>query len=283
LKKLIHICGTGRSGSTVMDLIIGSIDNSISLGEINAYYYPYRNHHLQAICSCGDKNCMRLEEVKKFSRENVHFKLLEHDSIANLVDSSKSLLWIYENINILKFKNIDIYNIVLIKNFKSYAHSIWKRGGSIDLAYKKYLNYYKNLIDSGIKYCLINQSDLIFQKHDVSKKVSDFIGLSLKEEYFNFWNFEHHYFFGSPSAKNQISNKSIQDNSNFDAKFQNDFMFFLNPDKKAVLNHLEKKLKDRENTNIQPTFRFKIWLIFKKNKSLLISFLLKLKKNFYVT
>jgi len=49
-KKLIYIIGTGRSGTTLLDIMLGNIDNAISLGEINRFYKrngipPKRKEH----------------------------------------------------------------------------------------------------------------------------------------------------------------------------------------------------------------------------------------------
>lgn len=37
-KRLIYIIGAGRSGTTVLDIILGNLDDAISLGEINRYF-----------------------------------------------------------------------------------------------------------------------------------------------------------------------------------------------------------------------------------------------------
>jgi hypothetical protein len=272
LKRLINICGTGRSGSTVMDLIIGSLDETMSLGEINAYYYPYRTHHITPLCSCGKEDCVIFNGIKKLSRKNFISKIFKKNEIKSLIDSSKSLLWIYENKKYLENENITIFNIVLIKEFKFYAHSIWKRGGDIKLAYKKYTSYYNMLINSGISYCLINQNQLINNKENVSKIINNYTGLSIKIENFDFWNYEHHYFFGSPSAKNQISSKRKQKVREFEELFLKEFDSFIDYKKENALNELKNNLKDRESKNLSPNTKFKIWYLLKKLKTSLISF-----------
>ena len=37
-KTLIYIIGAGRSGTTLLDIVLGNNENTISLGEINRYY-----------------------------------------------------------------------------------------------------------------------------------------------------------------------------------------------------------------------------------------------------
>jgi hypothetical protein len=57
MRKLINICGTSYSGSTMLDLIIGNDDKGFSLGEIYAWFRPYRTHHLNIKCSCDGIDC----------------------------------------------------------------------------------------------------------------------------------------------------------------------------------------------------------------------------------
>lgn len=50
--KYVYICSTGHSGSTLIDLLIGSHSRTASLGEIS--HLP-KNLALNTICSCGNK------------------------------------------------------------------------------------------------------------------------------------------------------------------------------------------------------------------------------------
>jgi hypothetical protein len=57
-RKLIYILGWGHSGSTLVDLLIGSSDNVFSLGELIFFnYYSRRVHHMKVLkpfkCTCG--------------------------------------------------------------------------------------------------------------------------------------------------------------------------------------------------------------------------------------
>lgn len=50
--KLVTIVGTDRSGSTLLDMMIGANHSIFSLGEIHRFWYYYRDNHL---CTCGQK------------------------------------------------------------------------------------------------------------------------------------------------------------------------------------------------------------------------------------
>ena len=54
--NIIYVLSQGRSGSTVLDLILGNYKNNVSLGELHNLYWDI---HEDNICSCGNKilNC----------------------------------------------------------------------------------------------------------------------------------------------------------------------------------------------------------------------------------
>ena len=57
MKKVIFIGGTSYSGSTFFDMILANDPKGFSCGEVNALFNPYRPHHTDPLCGCGDINC----------------------------------------------------------------------------------------------------------------------------------------------------------------------------------------------------------------------------------
>lgn len=57
MKKIIYIAGLGHSGSTILDMALGSHPNIIGLGEIYAVFNSknYKNLFEKSTCSCGEK------------------------------------------------------------------------------------------------------------------------------------------------------------------------------------------------------------------------------------
>jgi len=70
MKKLIFISGSGKSGSTLLDIIIGSQLNSFSIGELHNLFRPglIENEY----CTCGKivNDCELWNEVIKRWRQN---------------------------------------------------------------------------------------------------------------------------------------------------------------------------------------------------------------------
>lgn len=60
--KIIYICGNGHSGSTLLDIILGSPKESFSAGELT---FITRDSIMDEYCSCGDKisNCNVWKEI----------------------------------------------------------------------------------------------------------------------------------------------------------------------------------------------------------------------------
>ena len=63
-KKIIYIAGYGRSGSSILALILGQHKNIISLGEIGVIFSALKH---KRICTCGQKlnNCTYWKQLIK--------------------------------------------------------------------------------------------------------------------------------------------------------------------------------------------------------------------------
>ncbi|MFX0137987.1 MAG: sulfotransferase [Candidatus Hodarchaeota archaeon] len=67
--NVIYILSAGHSGSTLLDLILGSHSQIVGIGELNNYYSTIESSHDQ--CSCGKKldNCEFWNKVMKNSKQ----------------------------------------------------------------------------------------------------------------------------------------------------------------------------------------------------------------------
>ena len=50
--EVLYICGHGHSGSTILDIVLGSTPNAFSAGEVS---YIVRDGFLKEFCSCGEQ------------------------------------------------------------------------------------------------------------------------------------------------------------------------------------------------------------------------------------
>jgi len=150
---LFHIYSTSRSGSTMADLMLGNDPRAFSLGEVHAWFRPFRTHHFKIICSCGQKNCPwgNLESLKK--EHEFHKKAFDLLDVDILVDSSKNLPWVIDNNIWAKKNNITVHNVLLYKEPVNFFYSFWKRGVPIQKAKKnEFIKYYKRFFQTGLPF-----------------------------------------------------------------------------------------------------------------------------------
>jgi len=132
MAKIIYICGLGHSGSTILDLALGSHPRITGLGEIATIVREAdRSRHFRSKCSCGKeaRSCAFWKEAEnilerqgtateKYERIIEYFeKKYGTDHI--LVDSSKNS---YRYLSYLD-KHHELSAIYITRDFRSWAYS----------------------------------------------------------------------------------------------------------------------------------------------------------------
>ena len=206
---LINICSTARSGSTMLDLMLGNDLRAFSLGEVYAWFRPFRSHHFKIICSCGQDTCP-WEKMKILKESEFHKKCFSILDIDILVDSSKNLSWVIDN-NIWANKNgITVYNVLLFKQPISFFYSFWKRGISIDSAKNSYIKYYKRFFQSGLEFIALDYNKLVANPAGVLKELCNLMEIPYFEGKERFWEKKHHHIFGSMGTRKQVEQDESQ-------------------------------------------------------------------------
>ncbi len=234
---LINIFGAGRSGTTMLDLMLGNDDKSFSLGEVHAWFRPYREHHFKIICSCGQNPCPYWEKIQNISEQEFHKKTFELLNVDFLIDSSKNLNWGIDN-NIWGMHNdIRVYNILLYKNPINYIYSIWKRGEDVDKAVYRYTTYYQRFFQTHLPYVSIEYEELVKNTDDILKQLCKITGQKYFTKKKNFWEKVHHHAFGSMGTRKQIESgdSSIRENEIFPEEYQ------------KLIPEIEKELQENKS------------------------------------
>lgn len=73
----------------MVELMLGNDQRAFSLGEVYAWFRPFRTHHSKIICSCGQENCL-WDKLKNIKEHEFHKKAFEVLNVDILVDSSKN-------------------------------------------------------------------------------------------------------------------------------------------------------------------------------------------------
>ena len=139
MKKIIYIAGLGHSGSTVLDMSLGSHRSITGLGEI---YVSINNRNPEKLyknstCSCGEKaeSCVFWKRVKDISfsyksTKEKYIKLIEvfNETFGNeviLVDSSKNSYPYLKYLN----ENFDLRLVYISRDFRSWSYARHVRTG----------------------------------------------------------------------------------------------------------------------------------------------------------
>ena len=94
-EKIIYIMGADFSGTTMLDLMLGSSTNSASIGELAAYLSPTSLEHLEPVCTCH-KKC-GIWERSNFN-DDPYAYLFDRHGVSVLIDSSKQISWVVEQV-----------------------------------------------------------------------------------------------------------------------------------------------------------------------------------------
>ena len=253
--KLINICGTARSGSTMLDLIIGNDERGFSLGEVHAWFHPFRTHHFQIYCSCKSDTCP-WNQLKHYKKKDFYMEAFNTLKADFIVDSSKNLSWVIENNLWARQNGVKVYNILVYKEPISFFYSFWKRGLSIDkIRENTYIKYHKRCFESGLSFIVISYNEFVADPQNELKKLCLLLGIPYFKEKVNFWEKEHHQLFGSKGTRTQVQQGGSGIRANED--FPEEYIKIIGKIKKDnqsnkefqyILNKLSS-LKDRENLN----------------------------------
>ena len=120
---LVNICGTARSGNTMLDLILGNSDDTFSCGEVYAWFHPYRQHHFKINCSYGNNPCQTWEKIKDEPENEFHAAIFKTLGVSFVIDSSKDLCWLIDTQTWAFANNLKSINLVIWKDLLELAYS----------------------------------------------------------------------------------------------------------------------------------------------------------------
>lgn len=202
-KTLINICGSERSGSTMLDLIIGNNPRAFSCGEVYALYHPWRKHHFKPICGCG-RECEYLKAFKNLRQEQFHTHLFEEYGYDWIVDSSKDLTWVIDNQQWVTRNKGRVLNLVIWKKPATFSLSFLKRGRKSHYWRPIFITYYKQFLDTQLPFVAICYDDFILNPERYIHLLCTILGMEYSDRKMHFWHKEHHQLFGSGGTAKQV-------------------------------------------------------------------------------
>ena len=196
-KKVVFVGGTVRSGTTILNLLLGNRPKTLALGELHAIVKPTMPKHFKLLNEIkGEKPWNSLKGKSQLSVYESIFKHFQNVEI--LVDSSKKYPWIRKGQNLRK-QGVKVYNVLIYKNLDSLAVSFLKRNTANRLI-PTYLNYHKSYFTSLENDVFILPYSAIVEKDaSVMTKLCEYLEYDYTNEIWDFWEKEQPNFFGSNS------------------------------------------------------------------------------------
>lgn len=208
-RKVIFVGGTAYSGSTFLDMTLANSPQGFSCGEVNAFFFPYRAHHLDPPCGCKNDNCELWKILRSVGVSRFYEKIFElFPKVRFIVDSSKDPLWIYDRSNDLRKSGLGVENVLIWKTPQEYYQSCAKRGeeGGWKRRWVNYHRFYFRMVQNwyGVRYADIGVSD------EILSALCQRLAIPYFEGKRNYWEKEHHTLFGNTSAKVHLYGKETE-------------------------------------------------------------------------
>jgi hypothetical protein len=200
MKRVIFIGGTSYSGSTYLDMVLSNAPDIFSCGELAALFRPYRQHHFDPVCGCGDDSCQLWTALRQGGEMRVYSSLFKQfPTVSTIVDSSKNPIWIAKMSKQLCRDGVDVRNLLIWKSPLEFSRSRIKRGRSAgwQKSWRNYHRLYFRLIPTwqSIKY-----NNLVNDPFSLPR-LCEHLGLTYSNSRNQYWQKTHHTLFGNASAK----------------------------------------------------------------------------------
>lgn len=204
MATLINVCGTARSGSTMLDLMLGNSQKAFSCGEVVAWFRPYRTHHFEINCPCQESACPIWQTLKNVPAKRFHATVAKELDVDFVIDSSKDLGWILDSHHWAASKGLAIVNLVLWKEPVDLAYSYWKRGKGLMAWRRVFVNYYSKLLRLNLPFQAINYNELASNPAEKLEEICARLDMPYFAGKERFWTKQHHHLFGSWGIRRQV-------------------------------------------------------------------------------
>jgi hypothetical protein len=204
---VVFVGGTARSGSTVLDLMLGGTPDRFSCGEVAAWFRPWRPYHLDLACRCGERPCPVWIELADLRARSFHCGAAERLGVEVVVDSSKSLSWISDSRRWIARCAPDPVVVLVWKEPRDLAHSFYRRSPNDDAvltALRNFVGYYSMAMSLPIKTVAVRNDALRNHPANTVRSLSETLGIAYDDGQERFWERTHHHLFGSDSATTQV-------------------------------------------------------------------------------
>ncbi|MGB0651647.1 MAG: hypothetical protein ACPGQL_00465 [Thermoplasmatota archaeon] len=201
---LVLVCSSNFSGSTMLDLMLGSHPRAFSVGEVQAWYRPEQEHHLRIVCPCGQRPCPAWEQLRDLPARHLHRDVLAKMDKDVVVDSSKDPSWVHDAARWAARDGLDVRHVVIWKDPVALAHSYWKRGSPLALWRKHQLDYYERLRQLRVPLVGVRVEELAADPVATLRRLSEALDIPFEAGQERFWDGDLHPLFGNLRTRHQV-------------------------------------------------------------------------------
>lgn len=202
---VVFVAGVGRSGSTMLSLMLGNHRRSASCGEIVNWYRPVVARHRRSIrCGCSRADCPEWSGLSHRHPEHFHREFADRRGVDVVVDSSKRVTWLIDASRWCRDAGFTVRTVVIWKTPERLAYSRWRRSGDIWLWRDRFVDYHRSLLDAGVPFVALSYEELISDVPRVMAELSRTLGVPWAEAQERFWEHPHHHAYGSQGMRSQL-------------------------------------------------------------------------------
>lgn len=194
----------------MLDLMLGNAPDAFSCGEVSAWFRPWRHHHFQIDCPCGQNPCPVWERIKSARQQEFHATVIRELGVDFVIDSSKDLSWLVDVQGWAAAQGIKTYNLLIWKDPVRLAYSFWKRGKNLGHWRSEFVIYHRRFLQLGLPFLAVNYNELVSKPPSTLAALCAAVGMTYYDGKEHFWEKQHHHLFGSGGVRQQVeSGKSI--------------------------------------------------------------------------
>jgi hypothetical protein len=216
MKKVVLISGTSRSGSSLLDLMIGNSNKGFSTGELSRLFRLSLNIHQPRTWDYNDEIINFWNNIKSKGEKNVYNNLFDSfKNVEYIVDSSKNPIWIRNQIKYCKNKPFKLIPIITYKTPIEFAYSLFKRD-NLRFWKKQWIKTYSILFYILNNFITVKYSLLAKNPKNHLELICKKIGIDYFEGKEKFWenNSKIYFLFGSDTLRK--SKEHVYYNSQYD-------------------------------------------------------------------
>ncbi len=261
-RKVIFVGGTSYSGSTFFHLTLANDPKGFAVGEVKHLFRPTKERHARPTwaCGCGDPECTLWNRVRKNGEAHLYESIFEiHPEVEFIVDASKNVVWIDDQIDYLSRQGIEVQSVVIWKTLMEFAHSLKKRnrlGAKDGAELANWPRYHRNFYSFVEDFRAVKYADYARDQAAVLQAACAYFDIPYFEGKERYWEKIHHSLGGNLSSRIHLYSKEsdrFQDVQQRAKGHRNDHVaddsnyrqvYYERPDEATLETHIARLRRD---------------------------------------